>query len=178
MAGYDFTEIEKKWQSYWQENATFRQPNPGEKDFDAARPKFYVLDMFPYPSGAGLHVGHPEGYTATDIIARYKRMKGFNVIPPDGLRFLRPAGGTIRRRARCPSARNHRSKHRQYRAPDKDVRLQLRLVPPHCHHRAGLLPLDTMDIPETLQQLVRPRSRRSQTYRRTNKQAILGKIHR
>lgn len=75
---YDFTAIEKKWQEYWEKNHTFRAV-----DFDA-RPKFYALDMFPYPSGAGLHVGHPEGYTATDILCRYKRMRNFNVLHPMG----------------------------------------------------------------------------------------------
>jgi len=83
MAGYDFGEIEKKWQDYWQAHETFRQPNPGEKGFEQ-KPKLYVLDMFPYPSGEGLHVGHPEGYTATDIVARYARMKGYNVLHPMG----------------------------------------------------------------------------------------------
>ncbi len=83
MAGYDFTAIESKWQEYWAANETFRQPNPGEAGF-VDRPKRYVLDMFPYPSGAGLHVGHPEGYTATDIVCRYSRMKGFNVLHPMG----------------------------------------------------------------------------------------------
>jgi leucyl-tRNA synthetase len=76
--------IERAWQERWQREGTFRAPNPGDAGFDASRPKFYVLDMFPYPSGSGLHVGHPEGYTATDIVARHKRMKGFNVLHPMG----------------------------------------------------------------------------------------------
>ncbi len=75
---YDFTKIEKKWQDYWERNKTFKTPDFSEKK------KLYVLDMFPYPSGAGLHVGHPEGYTATDIYCRFKRMTGHNVLHPMG----------------------------------------------------------------------------------------------
>ncbi|MEL3962052.1 leucine--tRNA ligase [Lysinibacillus endophyticus] len=75
---FNHQQIEKKWQQYWAENKTFKTLN------DTSKPKFYALDMFPYPSGAGLHVGHPEGYTATDILSRFKRMQGFDVLHPMG----------------------------------------------------------------------------------------------
>ena len=81
---FPFFDFEAKWQARWLADGAFRAPNPGESDFDPAKPKFYVLDMFPYPSGEGLHVGHVEGYTATDIVARFKRMRGFNVLHPMG----------------------------------------------------------------------------------------------
>ena len=75
---YNFTEIEKRWQKFWAENKTFRGADKSDK------PKFYVLDMFPYPSAAGLHIGHPEGYTGSDILGRYKKARGFNVLHPMG----------------------------------------------------------------------------------------------
>lgn len=79
MAQYDYANIEKKWQKYWDEHETFKTDV-----WDFSKPKFYVLDMFPYPSGVGLHAGHPEGYTATDIVSRMKRMQGYNVLHPMG----------------------------------------------------------------------------------------------
>ena len=79
MRNYTPNEIEPKWQQYWAEHETFKTDV-----WDFSKPKYYVLDMFPYPSGVGLHAGHPEGYTATDIVSRMKRMQGYNVLHPMG----------------------------------------------------------------------------------------------
>ena len=76
--GYSFSDIERKWQKYWDDHETFKVVE------DPSKKKMFILDMYPYPSGAGLHVGHPEGYTATDIYSRFKRVNGINVLHPIG----------------------------------------------------------------------------------------------
>ena len=113
---YPHDRIEPKWQAVWAERGTFRTPNPGDADFDPAKPKFYVLDMFPYPSGSGLHVGHPEGYTATDIIARFRRMRGYNVLHPMGWGRVRFTCRTARHQDRRTPEREHGAEYRQLQA--------------------------------------------------------------
>ena len=118
MPAYHPQRIEPKWQAYWEQNKTFRTP-----DLDPSRPKLYILDMFPYPSGAGLHVGHPEGYTATDILCRYKRMRGFNVLHPMGWdAFGLPAEQYAVQTGTHP-ADHHPGEHRHLPPPDQVARL-------------------------------------------------------
>ena len=81
---YDYKSIEEKWRDFWLSQKTFKTVGPNEEDFEPDKPKCYVLDMFPYPSGAGLHIGHPKGYIASDIYSRYKKMQGYNVLHPMG----------------------------------------------------------------------------------------------
>ena len=106
---YNHQEVEKKWQSYWLNNKTFACD---AWDFD--KPKCYVLDMFPYPSGNGLHVGHPEGYTATDIVCRMKRMQGHNVLASNGLGCLWITGRAVCHHNRKSSCRVHKDEYRSF----------------------------------------------------------------
>ena len=104
MADYNFKEVEPKWQKYWDEHSVFNVA------IDIEKPKYYCLDMFPYPSGAGLHVGHPLGYIATDIISRYKRLKGFNVLHPMGFdSFGLPAEQYAIQTGQHPSITTHKN---------------------------------------------------------------------
>ena len=142
---YDHHAIEAKWQAYWEEHRPFRAVE------DPAKPKFYCLDMFPYPSGSGLHVGHLEGYTATDIVSRYKRMRGFNVLHPMGWdAFGLPAEQYAVKTGIHPAittAQNIATFKRQMKA----CRTVLRLGPRNQYDRPRLLSLDAMDFLATVQ---------------------------
>ena len=142
MPRYNPATIEPKWQKYWEENQTFAAPRMPEGR------KLYVLDMFPYPSGDGLHVGHPEGYTATDIVCRFAADAGHERAAPDGLGRLRPAGRAARHEDRhATRASRPRRTSPTFRRQMQDARLQLRLGPRAGHDRPGLLPLDAVDLP-------------------------------
>ena len=118
MPAYHPQRIEPKWQDEWERNKTFRAI-----DLDPSRPKLYILDMFPYPSGAGLHVGHPEGYTATDIFCRYKRMRGFNVLHPMGWDAYGLPAEQYAVLDQYPSPDHHPDQHRHVSPPDQVARL-------------------------------------------------------
>ena len=141
----DHKTIEAKWQARWRDAGLHRTT------FDPNRPKFYALDMFPYPSGAGLHVGHCEGYTATDIITRWKRMQGLERAAPHGLGRVRAAGRELRHQARHPPARDDGTGDRQFPPADRLGRLRLRLGPRGQHHRSRVREVDAVDLLETVQ---------------------------
>jgi leucyl-tRNA synthetase len=150
---YPFDQIEPKWQAIWEERQLFHAANPGEKDFDPSKTKFYILDMFPYPSGAELHVGHPEGYTATDIIARYKRMRGFNVLHPMGWdAFGLPAEQYAIKSGQHPAITT-RENVAKFKAQLKHIGFQ-RLAARNQHDRSALLQMDAVDFSADLQFLV------------------------
>jgi len=133
----------KKWQARWKQQETFKTGEAPEK------PKYYVLDMFPYPSGSGLHVGHLEGYTASDISARYRRSRGFNVLHPMGWdAFGLPAEQFAIKTGTHPSDTTQKQ-HCQLQGNPPGNGLFVRLVARNQYHRPGILPLDTVDIPET-----------------------------
>jgi leucyl-tRNA synthetase len=121
---YDHRKVERKWQKFWEENQTFRAENPSDSDQTGmTKEKFYVLDMFPYPSGAGLHVGHPEGYTATDIIARYKRMRGYNVLHPMGWDAFGLPAENYAIKTRSKPQDHHQREYRHIYSADKITRV-------------------------------------------------------
>src|SRR5437879_11705613 len=140
MATYDHGTFDRKWQQYWEREHTFATPT------DRTRPKYYVLDMFPYPSGDGLHVGHPRGYTATDVIARAKRMMGFNVLRVMGWdSFGLPAERRAEARRHSPQ-RHHRAQHRHLQEPAREARPLVRLGARAGDERSPLLQVDAVDL--------------------------------
>ncbi len=150
MPRYDFKRIEPKWQDYWKLNETFKVDS-----FEPGREKLYALDMFPYPSGSGLHVGHPEGYTATDIVCRYSRNLGKQVLHPMGWDAFGLPAEEYAIKTQTHPARHNLQEHRRVSATASDARIQLRLEPRVRDDGRRLLPLDSVDLPPTLRHLVR-----------------------
>ena len=154
-------EIERRWQDRWEAEGTFHTPNPTGDLADASfqhRSKFYVMDMFPYPSGAGLHVGHPLGYIATDVIGRYRRMAGDNVLYTMGFdAYGLPAELHAIQTGEHPRDQ-HAGQHRDHEAPASPTGPGSRRAPQLRHDRPRVRPLDAVDLPPDLRLLVRRRT--------------------
>jgi valyl-tRNA synthetase len=150
--------IELAWQDRWQSEGTFHAPNPAGPWADpegvAGREKLFVLDMFPYPSGAGLHVGHPLGFIATDVYARYQRMTGKNVLHTLGYDAFRAAGRAVCRADRTAPAQDHRREHGHDAASAAPAGTGPRRPPRDRDDRPRVLPVDPVDLRPDLQQLV------------------------
>lgn len=145
---YNFREIEKKWQQRWVDRKTYKVVE------DESKKKFYVLNMFPYPSGAGLHVGHPLGYIASDIYARYKRLQGFNVLNPMGYdAYGLPAEQYAIQTGQHPAVTTAANIARYREQLDK-IGFSFDWGPRSAYLRSGILPLDAVGFPEDVQQLL------------------------
>ena len=141
---YDFAAIEPKWQKKWQETGVYQTGNHSDK------PKFYALVEFPYPSGQGLHVGHARPYTAMDVVARKRRMDGYNVLFPMGYdAFGLPTENYAIKNHIHPAKVDPRQ-HREFPQAATDAGLLLRLEPGGQHHRSQLLQVDPVDLPPAL----------------------------
>ncbi len=153
-------DIEARWQDEWESAGTFEAPNPsgplGDPDMIAGRPKLFLLDMFPYPSGSGLHVGHPLGYIGTDVFGRFRRMKGYNVLHALGYdAFGLPAEQYAIETGTHPRVTTEQNIV-TYRAPAPPARSGPRPPPFGVDLRRVVLPLDAVDLPADLQLVVRP----------------------
>ena len=149
MPSYNPAEVERRWQQYWEANKTFRTPDPGESG-TAGKPKLYVLDMFPYPSGAGPARRPSRGLHRHRHPGRYQADAGLQRAAPDGLGRLRPARRAIRRRDERPSPHHDAGKHRHLPPADQVARLLLRLGPRSRHDRPRLLQVDAVDLPAVI----------------------------